>query len=322
MALGEFELIARYFARLTAQRPDAGVVVGIGDDAAVLSVPAGDTLVAAVDTIVESVHFHAGARAADIGYRVLAVNLSDMAAMGAVPRWYTLALTLPAVDEAWLAGFCDGLQAAGEQFGVELVGGDTTRGPLAATVQILGLAEGGRCLRRAGASPGEALFATGTLGDAAGGLQLQASPASPEERFLEQRFLRPVARIGAGLALSGVAGGCIDVSDGLLADAGHIAEASGVGIEIDYARLPVSPALVAVVGEARARELALTGGDDYELCFSAPPAAEQALQQRFAGLGLRLTRIGRIVDGGGVRCVDSDGKAVAVGTDSWDHFRR
>jgi len=308
MPLGEFELIDRFFRSCGAARGD--VRLSVGDDAALIDCPAGRDLVAAIDTLVEGVHFPAGSPAASIGHRALAVNLSDMAAMGAEPAWALLALTLPRADECWLAEFSRGLDALARSFGVAIVGGDTTSGPLTASLQILGTVERGTALTRAGGSAGDVLFVSGTPGDAAAGLgieQARLSVADAEAaRELAERFLFPAPRVALGRRLRGLASACIDVSDGLLGDAGKLARASGCGAELHYDQLPVSRALTLAVGDERARELALTGGDDYELLFSVPAGRVDALlaalppeEWRYARIGVLRSEPGAVVVRGG-----------------------
>jgi len=278
---------------------------------------------------VEGTHFLPGCDPAAIGHRALAVNLSDLAAMGAKPAWALLGLTLPAAEESFLEAFARGFGALAGRFDVALVGGDTTSGPLAASVQVLGFVHPGLALRRAGAAPGDLLFVSGTVGDAAAGLLLErgaegglvAAPGlEAAARVLRERFLFPTPRVELGLALRGLASACIDVSDGLAGDAGKLAAASGCGARIEAADLPLSEALQALVGEPRARELALTGGDDYELCFAVPAA-------RFAELPAALSRAGC-----GARCIGvlepEPGLRVRIGQrvvddvgSGFDHFR-
>lgn len=265
--MDEFQLIERYFQRQAAQ--DSGVAVGVGDDGAIVRLAPGRELVVVVDTLVADVHFPADMAPADIGYRALAVNLSDIAAMGAEPAWFTLALTLPTPDADWLDGFSAGLWELADRHGVALIGGDTTRGPLTVSVEVLGHLPAGTGLLRGGARPGDRVFVSGTPGEAAAGLGLGA-PRNECEHRLRSRFLRPEPRLALGRLLAGRASAAIDVSDGLLADLGHICAASGAGAVIETERLPLSPALLEVAGRGRAAELALTGGDDYELCFTLP----------------------------------------------------
>lgn len=317
MPLGEFELIERYLSRLGAQRDD--VLLGVGDDAALLRPPAGLQLAMAADTIVEGVHFPPGLAAQDIGHRVLAVNLSDMAAMGAEPAWALLTLTLPAAEPGWLRGFASGLHELARRHGTALVGGDTTSGPLTATVAIAGFVPPGQALRRAGARPGDEVWVSGTPGDAAAGLallqgRLQA-PESVAEPLL-RRFARPEPRVALGLVLRGVATACIDVSDGLAGDLGKLCEASGVGAAVDSTRLPRSEALRAAADPEVARRFALGGGDDYELLFTLPPGTDAAELER--GAGLRLTRIGSIVAGYGVSVDGAPAERDVV--HGFDHF--
>lgn len=273
MALSESELIARYFRSCGAQRRD--VALGVGDDAALLECPPGMQLVAATDTLVADVHFPSSVPPAAIGHRALAVNLSDLAAMGARPAWALLALTLPEADEHWLGEFAAGFARLARAHEVALVGGDTTRGPLTVTVQLLGHVPRGRALTRAGGRPGDALFVSGSPGDAGAGLAIEQGRlhAAPEAAaYLRERFLLPAPRVALGERLREYARACIDVSDGLLGDAGKLAAASGVGLEIEFAALPVSAPLIEALGPDAARELALSAGDDYELLFAVDPA--------------------------------------------------
>jgi thiamine-monophosphate kinase len=318
--VGEFELIERYFAAVGARRPD--VVLGVGDDAALLSVPPGQELVACTDTLVAGRHFPEGFEAADIGWRALAVNLSDLAAMGAEPRWATLALTLPALDEDWLEAFTQGFAALALQHGVALVGGDTTRGPLTLTVQAMGTVPAGRAIRRRGAQPGDLLYVTGWPGDAAAGLALlqgTLAGTGANRAALELKFRRPEPRVAFGQRLVGVASACIDVSDGLAADLGRLVAASQVGAIVRAAELPLSRALFALAGEARARDYALGGGDDYELLFSVPPGARATLARAMSAAGAPACHcIGEVISGRGVRVVGEKGDLPVPR--GWDHF--
>ena len=323
MAQSEFELIGKFFARLGAERHD--VRIGVGDDGAVLAPPASRDLVAATDTLIEGVHFPVGSAAASIGHRAFAVNLSDLAAMGAEPAWALLALTLPRPDEEWLAQFT---RAAGDlcrRHGVALVGGDTTRGPLAITVTLLGIVPIGVALERRGAQAGDAIFITGSPGDAAAGLALEQNrlhvtdPMSAQ--ILRDRFLFPTPRCEVGVALRGLASACIDISDGLGGDLEKLCAASGCGAEIDAAALPISESLLGAVGREVAREYALTGGDDYELLFTVPLARLGAMTHAIArGLG-PVARIGTVVTGPGVR-VFARGGVMQFSGAGFDHFAR
>jgi thiamine-monophosphate kinase len=316
----EFELIERYFAKVGPSRAD--VVLGVGDDAALLTVPAGHELVACTDTLVDGRHFPRGTRADDVGWRSLAVNLSDLATMGATPAWATLALTLPAVDEDWLEGFAAGFAALANAHQVALVGGDTTSGPLTITVQALGFMPAGTALRRSGARPGDLVYVTGWPGDAAAGLALiegRLAGQGANRGALEGKFRRPEPRVAFGVRLRTVASACIDVSDGLAGDLGRLVAASGVGATLRAAELPLSRALYALAGEARAREFALGGGDDYELLFTAPPGARQALATVTASAGAPACHcIGEIVAGRGVRVLGERGELPVPR--GWNHF--
>lgn len=309
---GEFALIQRYFTR-ASRRCD--VVLGIGDDAALLRLPAGYELAVTVDTLVAGVHFPAQATPGSIGHKTLAVNLSDLAAMGAQPAWVTLALTLPQADPIWLDEFAQGFFALAESYEVELIGGDTTRGPLSITVQAMGLVPVGEALRRDGAQPGDLIFVTGTLGDAALGLDSvnrTQSHDDPHQVFVLDRLHRPSPRVQAGLLVRGIASAAIDVSDGLMADLGHICERSGVGACIELARLPRSASLLALTVEDERNRLALSGGDDYELCFTVPPPRLAQLEARAAQFEPGWTCIGRIEPGSRVRCLRANGQELLI----------
>jgi thiamine-monophosphate kinase len=320
--MGEFELIRRYFSTLTVSTK--GVALGIGDDAAILEVVAGEQLVVTVDTSNADVHFPSDADAFSIGYRALAVNLSDLAAMGATPRWITLSLTLPSIDEGWVLQFARGLGQLANEHAVALVGGDTTRGALAVSIQAMGTAPAGYALKRDGAQPGDLVYASGSIGDAAAGLvyyrDAQAFSCDEAEReYLVARYLRPTPRVALGSALRGIATSCIDISDGLLADVGHIASCSGVGISIAADSLPASNALLALSQQQR-WSYQLSGGDDYELCFTVPPSRAAALHVLAAGLGVRVTCVGAVAIGSGVECLDVAGKPITVERAGFEHF--
>lgn len=309
---GEFDLIAHIRAR-AGQRAD--VVLGIGDDAALLQAPAGRQLVVTADMLNAGVHFPEATAPRDIGWKSLAVNLSDLAAMGAEPAWCTLSLSLPASDPAWLDAFLDGFLALARRHGVALIGGDTTRGPLAIAVTAIGTVEPGRALRRDGARVGDDVWVSGTLGDAAAALHLLPTPPAD----LRERLDRPEPRVELGRRLAGLAHAALDVSDGLLADLGHICRASGVGAEVDLDRLPASVALGAHPASERFAWQA-TGGDDYELCFTAPASARNALAELGVSLALPLTRIGRVVDGAGVLALDAEGRPWQPPRAGYTHF--
>ncbi|HEX9772524.1 MAG TPA: thiamine-phosphate kinase [Steroidobacteraceae bacterium] len=316
MPLGEFELIARYFTR-PGRRGD--VLLGVGDDAAVLDVPAGQALVVATDTLVEGRHFLADAPPQSVGHQALAVNLSDLAAMGAQPAWALLALSVPDADEAWIDGFSRGFHALADAFGVELVGGDTVRGPRVVTIQALGFVPPGQALKRSGARRGDVLYVSGTVGDAAAGLELaRRCDAGAMDATLLRRYRYAEPRVALGIALRGVASAAIDVSDGLLGDLGKLCRASGVSAEVQLERLPLSRALLEGFGATAAERMALSGGDDYELLFTLPASAAPAIEARLAGYG-RITRIGVIGAGRGIRCFRS-GLEVEQEVAGHDHF--
>lgn len=316
-AAGEFGLIARIAAAFATSDP-ARVPLGIGDDAALLRLRAGHELVLSTDTLNVGVHFFADVPPADLGHKALAVNLSDLAAMGAEPLGFTLALSLPAVDADWCAALIGGMAATAAAHGIALVGGDTTRGPLSLTVTVLGEVPAGQALRRSGARPGDLIAVSGRLGDAAGALRALLAGETPEPDLL-RALLRPEPRLALGLALRGLADAAIDISDGLLADLGHLARASGVVVQLDSARLPVSAALK-TARPADWADCALAGGDDYELGLALPPDAWPAAQARAAALGVPLTVIGECL-------APAAGAATGVWLDGapapargWDHF--
>ena len=320
MALSESELITRFFRSCGAQRRD--VALGVGDDAALLECPAGAQLVATTDTVVAGVHFPTGVPAAAVGHRALAVNLSDLAAMGARPAWALLALTLPEADERWLAEFAAGFGELARAHSVALVGGDTTRGPLTVTVQLLGHVPQGRALTRAGGRAGDLLFVSGSPGDAGAGLAIeQGRLSAPAEAvpYLRERFLLPTPRVALGERLREHARACIDVSDGLLGDAGKLAAASGVGLEIAFAELPVSRALLQALGPEAARGLALTAGDDYELLFAVEPARAVELERELPAAQWNYRQIGVLRAAPGAVVV-RDGTVMEFSHSGYQHF--
>jgi thiamine-monophosphate kinase len=293
----EFELIQRYFVR---EDEAHGVTTGIGDDGAVLQPDPGRELITVIDTLVERTHFPSRFSATDLGYRAVAVNLSDMAAMGGRPRWMTLALTMPDSDENRVSEFATGLHAAAAEHGVSLVGGDTTQGAITVvTVQITGDVAEGKAIHRSGAKPGDTIFVTGTIGDAAAGLEL-LSAGNPDD-YLSRRFLRPTARVDFGQALVGSASAAIDISDGLFADLQKLVTASGVGAEIGIDRLPISESLQSAFDRNAQRRFALSGGEDYELCFTSPDDTPPN-----AG-NLRVTAIGTVTESEQLVCRDAGG---------------
>ncbi len=319
MPLSEFSIIAQYFSR-QSRRQD--VLLGVGDDAALMEVPAGMQLAVSVDAMVAGRHFPLNTSPEAIGHKVLAVNLSDMAAMGAEPAWVTLALTLPEPDTEFLTGFAAGFYRLAERYGVELVGGDTVRGPLHLAVQIQGLVPRGKALTRAGAQSGDHLFVTGTLGDAGAGLALaqgRLECSGTDGAALRRRLDYPAPRVEAGLALRDIASAAIDISDGLLADLGHILEASVVGAELEIDSIPLSSSLTCCVADVEQRlRYALTAGDDYELCFTVAEDKLEALERAAGGWDFPITRIGRITTGAGISFCH--GEPLADLVSGYDHF--
>jgi thiamine-monophosphate kinase len=311
--MGEFDLIRRFF-----QRPaTAGVEVGVGDDCAVLVPTPGARWLVSSDMLVEGRHFLSTVDPARLGHKALAVNLSDLAACGATPRGFTLALALPRADEAWVARFADGLWALADASGIPLVGGDTTQGPLNLCITVFGEAPPGQALLRSGARVGDEVWVSGQLGDARLALEVfRGTVALPGEAFehVRRAMELPTPRLALGQALRGIATAALDLSDGLLGDLGHILTASGVGVTLDVDALPRS-AVLAAQPPALQRTCVLAGGDDYELVFTAPPGAV------LPDLGVPLTRIGRIEAAPGLRVVNARGEPVEHGLQSFDHFK-
>ena len=317
----EFDLIARIRSRVK-QRGD--VVAGIGDDAAVLRPAAGCELVVTTDVLNEGVHFLASDAPADIGWKALAVDLSDLAAMGAEPAWCTLSLALPDADAAWCDAMLDGFLELADAHGVTLVGGDTTRGPLALGVTAIGQIAAGQSLRRDAARTGDEVWVSGTIGDAAAALAL-GEGGDEVDAFLRGRLQRPSPRIALGKALAGLAHACIDLSDGLVSDLGHICAASGVAAEVRLEALPASPVLQALdAGDAARWSWQVAGGDDYELCFTAPPTARDAIVAAAARAGVPVTRVGAIMQpregGPKVKLLDPSGQAWQPDRTGYQHF--
>lgn len=313
--MGEFELIRQYFQPLAESTRHNQLILGPGDDCAIQRIEPGQDLVFSVDTLVEGVHFPRHYSPEHLGWRSLAVAASDLAAMGASPACFTLALTLPAVDSQWLEGFAAGLAKAASAFGLALAGGDTTRGPMALSIQVHGTVCRGKALCRSGARPGDLVCVSGTLGAAGAALDFldTAAPDDLQQAILS-RYHHPQPRLALGQALVCHASAAIDISDGLLADLGHILQASGVGARIEPASLPIMDELVALKG-AEATDLALTAGDDYELCVTLAPGA---FQQLLPGVRQQLTVIGLITKEPGIALT---GRHLPTGA-GFDHFRR
>lgn len=316
--MDEFELIRRYFSNGTVKRAD--VALGVGDDAALLTVPPGQELAVTTDSLLPGVHFPADLPADAVGHRTLAANLSDLAAMGAEPAWVLLAFTLPEPDEAWLEGFSRGFFALAGKHRVALVGGNIARGPLNITVTAQGFVPKGRALTRKGAKAGDKLFVTGHPGDAAAGLSLLQSGSTDMQDSCVRRFAYPEPRIEAGLALRGLATACIDISDGLLADLGHILESSTTGATVSTAKLPLSKRLLELHGMDAAQGLALTGGDDYELLFTAPPERQDEVAGKLKGLGCPVACIGSMDAEPGLRCLEASGHGLKLTLAGYRHF--
>ena len=317
--VSEFDLIRRFFTRSTP-----GAMLGVGDDAALLRVGSGMELAVSTDMLVSGTHFFPDTNPFSLGYKALAVNLSDMAAMAAQPRWATLALSLPEVDEMWLEKFSAGLFSLADEHHVELIGGDTTRGPLNLCITIMGEVPRGAALRRSGAQVGDDVWVSGVLGDAAlalshvqGHMQLAAKDFAACSSALHQ----PVPRVALGLALRGVAHCAIDISDGLLADLGHILECSNVGAEITFDALPASSAMQPYLEQSLGKHCVLAGGDDYELCFTVSVEDRSEVEKIAANLGLLLTCIGTIT--AEKKCIvrAADGSVINIEEPGYDHFR-
>ena len=323
---GEFDLIDTYF-----KRPVRHARLGGGDDCALIAPASGMELAVSTDMLVEGTHFLPGTGALRLGHKTLAVNLSDLAAMGAAPRYATLALALPSVDEAWLAGFARGFFALAEQYGVELIGGDTTRGPLTLCVTVFGEVPAGQAVKRSGAQAGDDIWVSGTLGDAAlglahlrGGVTLEPEPAD----YAVARLEAPTPQIALGLALRGIASAMLDLSDGLAGDLGHIAKASGLDAHVRAESLPLAPLLAAhwaSLSPADRTRFCAAGGDDYELCFTVAPARRDLVQAAAAQCGVRVTNIGSMIGprgaAGAVLIVDASGNPCLSTVSGYDHFK-
>lgn len=312
MSCGEFKLIEKYFSRQATSRDD--VLLGIGDDAAVIQLADNEQLVVSTDTLVAGVHFPTETSAYDIGYKLMAVNLSDLAAMGAEPRWASLALTLPDSDDKWLEQFSAGLFALAKKHSVQLIGGDTTRGPLTLTLTLQGTVSSQRFLQRNAAQAGDAIVVSGQLGDA--GLALRQLFAKEEiNTACLSRLNRPTPRVALGQSLLGIATAAIDISDGLLADLGHILALSQLGAEIRLNDLPLSEAVKAMTIEGD-WSLPLSAGDDYELCFTIAESDIERLQKQHC----LLTRIGTVVENEGINCITPTGTLLDSQQTGYNHF--
>jgi thiamine-phosphate kinase len=316
--MNEFELINRYFKRSAMSNT---IALGVGDDCSLLNVPSGRQLAVSVDTLVADVHFPADGDPQAIAERALCVSLSDLAAMGASPLWFTLCLTLPQADERWVAPFSEGLLRVAGHYGCELVGGDTTKGPLAISVQVMGSVEPGKAFVRSGAQPDDLIYVTGTLGDGAAALAAfnrKIKPNSDAFHYLTQRYYHPIPRFNEAGRLAPHVSAAIDVSDGLMADLGHICAASGVGAEVYVENLPVSEAVENFSSNRQQREWALSGGDDYQLCFTVPREHVPAVEVLIGG-GLKACNIGKITRGNRVACLLL-GEPFTLASKGYNHF--
>ncbi|WP_111979659.1 thiamine-phosphate kinase [Algibacillus agarilyticus] len=292
--MNEFQLIKTYFYRYVSAESAADIIIDKGDDCALLA-PVKHALAITTDTLVEGVHFLPTISPHALGHRVLATNLSDLAAMGAMPKWFNLAITLPALNENWLAEFSEGMWQLATQHNIALIGGDTTKGPLSITISAMGDVEPSKALKRNAAQLDDDIYVSGTIGDAAAGLQVLLAEQvkyTDSEQYLITRFDYPTPRVELGLALLNVAHAALDISDGLLADLGHICQESGLNAQIHIESLPLSVALRTSVDPQKAVQYALSGGDDYELCFTAPQSKRADIQKIAQNLGLTLSRIG------------------------------
>lgn len=319
-SLSEFSLIETYFTDLTSQRDD--VHLGIGDDCALLQCPNDHVVAVSIDTLVEGIHFFKDVSPESLGHKSLAVGLSDLASMGAEPAWFTLALTLPEVNHQWLQDFSQGLAKLAKQYNVQLVGGDTTKGPLTISIQVHGFVKEEHALRRDGAHTGDLIYVTGSLGDAGAALQLQLDKLHDEnlsdqdKQYLIQRLEKPTPRVELGQKLLEFASSAIDISDGLSSDLGHILKKSGVGASIDLTKLPLSPSLQKIDLE-QAQYFALNSGDDYELCFTIPADKQAEFESTVTKY---CTQIGIIEAKPGLKFIDADGQQQTVTGTGYDHF--
>jgi thiamine-monophosphate kinase len=317
----EFELIKRYFAEPGLTRKD--VELGIGDDAAIINIPANSQLVVTTDTLVEGVHFFADMDPRAIGHRAVAVNLSDIAAMGAEPAWISIAVTLPHVEQEWVKAFTAGIFEICEYYNVQVVGGDTTQGPLSITISAKGLIPQGKAITRSGAKSGDWIFVTGTLGDAAvaiDAINQRKNLPLKHQAFIKNRFEYPTPRVAIAQGLRETASSAIDISDGLLSDIGHILTASNVGGVINVDQLPLSDALMGSVDEDKYLVYALTGGDDYELLFTVPEDKRGALDVTMAHYGIKLTCIGQIMGQSGKLELRKDNQPFTFEGKGYEHF--
>ncbi|GAB1264097.1 thiamine-phosphate kinase [Aurantivibrio infirmus] len=319
MAINEFELIEKYFQRDLGAY---GVALGIGDDCALLQPPTAKSIAVSMDTLVGGNHFPKNADPELIAERALRVNLSDLAAMGAEPLWFSLGLTMPSADHHWLDGFSRGLFQASHLFNCSLIGGDTTRGPLSITIQVMGSVSTESALQRCNAKVGDTIYVTGHVGDGAAAVAViknELNVGKAAFNYFMSHYYRPTPRINEGQLLRGVASSAIDISDGLMADLGHICKSSGVGAVIDLERIPVSEALKKLAKKEKLIEWALSGGDDYQLCFTVPEERSHEMERLVQQNKIAATAIGEITRGDDVTCMNG-GKVLSVEKAGFQHF--
>ena len=320
MSLLEFDVIQKYFSKITNTNNNADIPLAIGDDAAIVSLPENKELVICTDTLNDGIHFPIDTSAYNIGYKALAVNLSDIAAMGATPKWFTLNVSLPSVNNTWLQDFTKGLADLSAQYKLDLIGGDTTRGPLSITITLAGHINKGQALTRSCAGIGDKIYLSGCTGDAAIGLATSLTNVIGDtaDDYFVNRLNKPTARVELGLSLVGVANACIDISDGLLADALHIANASQCGIQLNLESIP----LPKISNKEQARQYALSGGDDYELIFTVSKNKQQALDNIIKKSELTITCIGEVVEKKGIEVLDKNKKSIQLSMFGYEHFKQ
>jgi len=322
LSITEFALIEKYFYQRTGKRKD--VALGIGDDCALLDIPQGQQLAITVDTLVEGIHFLPTVSAEDLAWKAIAVNLSDLAAMGAEPAWLTLALTIPEAKKNWLEAFSNSFFECADYYGLQLIGGDTTRGPLTVTIQAMGFVPPQHSLQRSGAKPGDVICVTGNIGDAGLGLAISSgkhkTTNQQHQSFLMSRFNRPSPRVAEGIAVRQIASAAIDLSDGLAGDLQHLLDASEVGATIEVESLPLSKSMTAECNIEDAIQYALSSGDDYELCFTVPEENLDRLEQAFKTTSCNYTKIGRITGGNQINYTQ-DGKQIDLRLSGYSHFK-
>lgn len=319
--MSEFSIIKKYFTGSTKARSD--IVLGIGDDCAIFRPCADFEYLISVDAFLENIHFPSCTSPQDVGYKALAVSLSDVAAMGGDPIWVTMALAMPQQNDAWLAGFAQAFAELAEQYNVQLIGGDTTRGPLGVVVQIAGQVPVGGAITRRGANPGDVIYVTGVIGDAGLGLKIINNEVSIDNELsqpLLNRLNRPEPRVQLGRALRDVASAAIDISDGLLQDLQHILDNSHVGAIIHVNQIPISIHYQNILDTLDGWQVPLSSGDDYELCFTVPPENQWKIESLAVSAGCALTRIGEITREQGLVCLSSDGQELPIIKSGFDHF--